>query len=123
VSGKVTLKNAPLTGGNVTFVPDESKGNKSKFSPGGQIGSDGTFTLTTEGKSGAPLGWYKVTVFASTPGMGGPATVDPTPGKVAPLNPAGAVHVDPKYQDAAKTPVSLEVVASPGAGAYDVKIP
>jgi len=124
VSGKATLKNAPLTAGMVTFVPDDAKGNKTKSNPSGKIGSDGTYTLTTEGKSGAPLGWYKVTVITDTPGMGGPMTVDPTPGKPAPLGGTSAgPPIDPKYKDSAKTPLTIEVVAAPAAGAYDVKIP
>lgn len=123
VSGKVTLRNAPLTAGIVTFIADESKGNKAKASPTGKIGSDGNYTLTTDGKSGAPLGWYKVTVNTETPGMGGPMTVDPTPGKVVPLGGTGGPQIDPKYKDSSKTTLAVEVVASPGAGAYDLKIP
>jgi len=121
VSGKVTLKNAPLTAGQVTFVPDESKGNKSKVSPTGKIGSDGNYTVTSDNRAGAPLGWYKVTVATETPGMGGTMTVDPS-GKPAPLGGQGP-KIDPRYKDSSKTPLSVEVVASPAAGAYDLKIP
>jgi hypothetical protein len=121
-SGKVTVKNAPLSGGQVTFVPDQAKGNKSKLSPVGKVGSDGAFTLTSEGRSGAPLGWYKVTVATDTPGMGGTMPVEPGATKPAPLGSQGSVQIDPKYKDSSKTPLSVEVVASPAAGAYDLKI-
>jgi hypothetical protein len=120
VSGKVTLNNAPLKGGVVTFIPDDSKGNKSKFSPTGKIESDGKYSLTTDGKTGAPAGHYKVIVNTQTPGMG--MTTPGDPSKPAPLTPQGP-QVDPKYSDVAKTPITKEVVAS-GAAAnhYDFSV-
>ena len=121
VSGKVTLKDAPMTGGQVTFVPDQSKGNKSKLSPSGKIGSNGEFTLISEGRNGAPLGWYRVTIATETPGMGGTVEVNPTPGKVTPLGGQGP-QIDPSYKDSSRTRLAVEVVASPAAGAYDLKI-
>jgi len=124
VSGKVTLKGAPLTAGVVNFVPDAAKGNKTPHGPTGTIGSDGSFSLTSEGKTGAPLGWYKATIFTDVPGMGGMSpTVPSTPGAPTPLAPKSAVQIDPKYKDASNTPLSFEVVATPSAGQYDIKIP
>jgi hypothetical protein len=132
-SGKISSGGVALAGGAVTLTPDASKGNKSPASPTGQIGSDGAFTLMTDGKPGAPLGWYKVTVFADTPGggmgagMGAGTEVkfDPKP------NPAGskaaakgaAPRVDPKDRDPAKSDLSVEVLATPPAGGYEIKIP
>ena len=121
VSGKVTLKDAPLPGGQVTFMPDQSKGNKSKLSPSGKVGSNGEYTLTSDGRSGAPLGWYKVIVATDTPGMGGTVPVNPTPGKVVPLGGQGP-QIDPSYKDSSRTRLAVEVVVSPAAGAYDFKI-
>jgi hypothetical protein len=126
VSGKVTLKDSPLTAGQVTFVPDAAKGNKSTTSPAGPIGADGKYKLSTNGKEGAPLGWYKVTVSTDTPGMGmgmGGTPVDPKNPTLTPSQPPSTVKIDPKYKDAASTPVSVEVTATPSGGQYDVKIP
>jgi len=123
VSGKVMLKDAPLTAGIVTFVPDDSKGNKSKSSPTGTIGSDGSYTLKTDGRAGAPAGHYKVIVNTETPGMGGPMQVDPN--KPALVNPqgGGGVKLDPKYKDSTKTPLAKEVVTSgAAAGHYDLTV-
>jgi len=126
VSGKVTLKGSPLTAGQVTFVPDTAKGNKATVSPAGPIGSDGSYHLVTNGKQGAPLGWYKVTISTDTPGMGmgmGGTQVDPNSKTPAPLQQGSSVKIDPKYKDAASTPVSIEVTATPSPNQYDIKIP
>jgi len=123
VSGKVTVGDAPLDSGIITFVPDESKGNKSKHSPTGKIESGGKYTLSTDTRSGAPAGWYKVTVRADSPGMGGATQPDPNkPNATLPGAPAG-VKIDPKYQDPSKTDVHIEVVTNSAEGKYDVKIP
>jgi len=121
VSGKVMLGKAPLSSGVITFVPDESKGNKTKNSPTGKIGSDGSYTLTTDNKAGAPAGWYKVIVNTETPGMGGAMDPGTTPGK-ATLGGTGP-KIDPKYKDVARTPVTKEVVPSGAASDhYDVTV-
>jgi len=124
VSGKVYLKNDLLKGGSVSFVPDDAKGNKVKSQPTGMIGPDGSYTLSYEGKPGAPAGWYKVTVSTETPGMGGmgPPPVHTDPSKPAPLAGSGGVKTDPKYRDPSKTDLKVEVVPSPSAGAYDLKL-
>jgi len=121
VSGKVMHGKTALTGGQITFFPDTAKGNNSKHSPTGKIGSDGSYTLTTDGKSGAPAGWYKITVSTQTPGMG--ASTPGEPGKVAPLNPTQGPKIDPKYMNEMQTPLTKEVVVS-GATAdhYDVTV-
>ncbi len=67
VSGTVTLDGKPLTSGTVTFVADASKGNTQMGTPAGNIGTDGTYKISTEGKNGSPLGWYKVTVVTNFP--------------------------------------------------------
>jgi hypothetical protein len=105
VSGKVTLDGTPLTSGTVNLVGDESKGNTHKGTSAGSIGPDGTYKVSTDGKDGAPLGWYKVLVVTKFPGA-----------------PQDALALDPKYIDATKTPLSYEVVASPAPGAYDLKV-
>jgi len=110
VSGKVTHNKAPLKGGIITFLPDESKGNKSKFSPSGKIDNEGNYTLMTDGRAGAPAGHYKVTVNTEMPGMA--ATTPGDPGKPAPLTPPGGVKIAPKYKDVSQTPLTREVVTS-----------
>jgi hypothetical protein len=120
VTGKILHKGTELKAGMVTFVPDEAKGNKSKSSPGGQIGPDGTYTLTTAGRPGAPAGWYRVTVNTEVPGMG-MTTPDPNRPGVS-LGSGMPVQIDPKYKDVSKTDLLYEVVASPAPGAYDLKL-
>jgi hypothetical protein len=67
VHGKVTIDDKPLTTGTVTLRPDKSKGNKSSATPLGKIADDGTYTIETDGKPGAPYGAYKVVVVAGVP--------------------------------------------------------
>jgi hypothetical protein len=95
----------PLKSGTVTFTRDESKNNTQKGTPAASIGPDGTYRISTEGKDGSPLGWYKVTVITKFPGA-----------------PPDAIDINPKYADAAKTDLSFEVVESPSPGAYDLKL-
>jgi hypothetical protein len=109
VSGKVTLGGKPLYGGAVSFVPDASKGNNARVSCMGPIRFDGRYELTTSGITesgtgkGAPPGWYKVTLLTTLPG---------TP----------AITVNPKYLNVDTTPLSIEVVADPEPGHYDLKL-
>src|SRR5262245_43577043 len=67
VTGKVYLGDRPLPTGSVSFRPDASKGNTSTWEPSGDIGPDGTYKLSTNGKPGAPPGWYRVIVAADVP--------------------------------------------------------
>jgi hypothetical protein len=71
VSGKVLYEGRPAVGAVVQFHPksDEDKG---QLSPRGEVGTDGTFQLTTfEFEDGAPAGEYAVTVFWGKPSKGG----------------------------------------------------
>jgi hypothetical protein len=109
VSGTVTLDGKPLSQCTVSFNPDASKGNTATVSCVGRLDAQGHFNLRTiavkgsEGGSGAPLGWYKVTLLTGLPG-------DPE------------IKVNPLYLDANKSPISIEVVENPEPGAYDVKL-
>jgi hypothetical protein len=111
VSGRVTVDANPISIGSVTFHPDKAKGNASDLTPTASIQMDGTYKLTSGGKEGAPLGWYKVTV--SPNGM--PSTM-PTDGKMPP-----APNINQRYQKS-ETGMSIEVVENPPAGAYDLKL-
>jgi hypothetical protein len=65
VSGKVTYKGQPVTKGAVSFVPTGGAGTQSGQSALGEIGPDGSYTLTTFQKGdGAVLGQHTVTVQA-----------------------------------------------------------
>ena len=120
VTGKVTLDGTPLTIGTVTFYPDESKGNTVVGTSTGMIQSDGSYKLNYNGKDGAPVGWYKVTVNP----IGMPSNMGNAGGMQAQdmskLN-QNAAKVNPKFLKA-ETGLTIEVVASPAAGAYDLKV-
>jgi hypothetical protein len=64
VQGKVMYKDQPLKGAVVTFHP---KGDNSitTVRPVGLTKDDGTFTLMTGSKEGAPAGEYTVTLICS----------------------------------------------------------
>jgi hypothetical protein len=110
VQGKVTLNGAPLSSGSLVFKPDAAKGNNSTLQPASDIAADGTYNLFTKEKPGAPLGWYKVGVVAE-----GPAS--PTD----PYAPRKSL-VAQRYNDPETSGVAIEVVTTPAAGAYDVKL-
>src|SRR5262249_11617132 len=64
VQGKVIYKDQPLKGAVVTFHPKE--GDKyHTVRPVGLTNEDGTFTLKTGEKDGAPAGEYVVTFICS----------------------------------------------------------
>ena len=110
VKGKVLLTDGkPLTKGSVRFVPDKDKGNKSVDEPVGEIGSDGSYSLMTAGKKGAAAGWYNVSVTsAEIPDSSKPNAV--------------TSYVAPHFNNPATSKLSVEVVASPGADAYNLKV-
>jgi hypothetical protein len=111
VSGRVTIDNKPLTTGYVTYKPDKSKGNTFTGEPTGKIESNGDYTLTTNGKPGAPVGWYKVIVPANAPFD----VEDPSKAKPKWL-------VNPRFVTESTTPLEKEVVATPAPGAYDLNV-
>jgi hypothetical protein len=121
VKSKVTVDGADLKAGTVMFVPDTAKGNTNKASASSKIGADGTYSLLTEGKDGAPLGWYKVTIVTEMPGMAAskPDVAQPEPGKLPSVPSSGGGGVNAKYSSADTTPLSVEVVAQ--GGQYELK--
>jgi len=114
VQGKLYLNDQPVAGsdsikGYIVFHADREKGNTTQEIAQGSVGADGTFTLQTRDKEGAPLGWYKVTVdLADT------KADDPYYYKA---------KVDDKYRDYNKSGLVFEVVESPEPGRYDIKLP
>ena len=57
VTGSVTHNGQPAVGATVMFFPEGAKGLNVVPSTG-VVGADGTFTLSTGGKAGAPVGRY-----------------------------------------------------------------
>jgi hypothetical protein len=110
VSGKVTLGDELLTTGGVSFIADESKGNKARGSSRGWIGADGSYELhsigvtTRESGKGAQLGWYKVILVEKM----GKKDLES--------------KIDAKYFDENTTPLFVEVVNDPAPGRYDFKV-
>jgi hypothetical protein len=111
VSGKVTLDNQPLTGGQVTLVPTTTpeKADAAAVFMVGTIDSSGTYKISTGGKDGAPVGKYKVTV--------NPPMMPMSPDAKGP-----SLDFDKQYTDAKTTPLEITVSDSPAAGAYDLKL-
>lgn len=83
VTGKVTLKGTPIKGANVQFHPE--KGPMAI----GITDDQGNFTLTTNGRPGAPIGLNKVAIS-----------------KAAPAPAAGAMPTNPTPEDMAKMAAS-----------------
>jgi hypothetical protein len=111
VSGKVMLDKKPLTTGIVSFRPDRGKGNTNAVEPRGKIAEDGSYTLETNGKPGAPPGAYKVVVIAQGP-----------PVKPKDLYSPNKQIINPKYLQEDKTDLSVTVVKDPAPDAYDLKV-
>jgi hypothetical protein len=116
VSGKITLNDEPLTAETtvVLFKPDKAKGNTSPLEPLGTVSADGSYTLLTDGKKGAPPGWYRVVVTAHDSQM--------DLSKARRKRPVPHSLVPARYGSAASTDLVIEVVESPGPGAYDLKL-
>ena len=63
VRGKVTYKGKPVESGHIVFTPAEGKGGETGQSATGEIGSDGSYEMTTFNTGdGAILGQHIVTV-------------------------------------------------------------
>jgi hypothetical protein len=78
VTGKVTLKGAPIKGASVQFHPE--KGPMAI----GITDDQGNFTLTTNGRPGAPIGLSKVAISKAAPApTGGSMPANPTPEDMA----------------------------------------
>lgn len=117
VSGLVTVAGQPLTGAKiqtVAFLPEDPK---QVLMPTADIGPDGRYELVTLGQKGAPLGKYKVLVWATNdPGAAG-----------NPWGPDGKLRkvvylIDSKYTAQETTDLTREVTATPTAGQYDLKL-
>src|SRR5262245_13154277 len=103
VSGKATLDGKPFGGFVVTFTPDSAKGHQARVDCSARLGGDGQYSIRTDDGfkvyQGAPPGWYKVTLWSPED-------------KPIPVN--------KKYTDFKTTDLTIEVVADPAPGAYDL---
>jgi len=104
VKGKVEVDGQPLASGNVVLHLDSTDKSLRYPLSAGMV-KDGNYEIFTDGKLGAPVNKFKVTVSQMT----------------VPGNEAGAPF-DKKFSDQATTPLSVEVVASPQPGQYDLKL-
>lgn len=121
VEGKVTSGGTPVTTGVVTLHPQNKE---MKERPIANISPEGTYKVTTNGKEGAPLGRYTVTVSTMVPPG---ADVPPPSGKPVQKDkgsrPTGAtVPVNPRYLSPDSSKLTIEVVENPQSGAYDLKL-
>ena len=114
VKGQVTINGAPLTKGTVGLIPDLARGNNSPYTPQGNIGPDGTYSIATLQREGAAPGWYKVAVWAAANEPASDSYQD-----MQNYKPQWLVNV--KYTQADTTDLSVEVVPNT-AGAYDLKL-
>jgi hypothetical protein len=117
VVGTVKVQGKPLTLGWITFYPDEARGNTNARLPLAEITTNGTYELTTNGKPGAPPGFYKVVIAATRDviPVRPPRIQD---GKPAPPN--WLTHE--KYTKSQSTDLLIEVVENPAPGAYDLEV-
>ena len=116
VTGKIAHNGGPLTVPTtmVLFKPDASRGNASQFEPAGTVDEEGNYTVLTEGKEGAPLGWYKIIVTATS------TELEMLHGKRDHPRPKSLLPA--KYGQAKTTDLAVEVVANPTPGVYDLKL-
>lgn len=110
VVGSINVGGKPLTVGTIAFMPNRQKGNMIPHIPGSEIDDDGTYSLVTATKPGAPPGWYRVVIVATER----PNPNDPFANRKS--------FIDNRYGTAEKTPLEIEVVENPAPGAYDLSL-
>jgi hypothetical protein len=117
VNGTITFGGTPVTAAStiVLFKPDKSKGNESTFEPVGTVDAEGNYELTTEGRKGAPPGWYRVVVTAHDQNI-----QLTTKKRVQRPTPKGLLPA--RYGSFKTTNLLVQVVEEPATGAYDLKL-
>lgn len=125
VHGKVLYKGQPVTRGTISFFPIEGKGGDSGQPAIGEIGSDGSFELTTyDTGDGAVTGQHKAIVVSMSEGVQKVAS-DMIPSQLPEdLKKAEAQAPKPlvpqKYMDPEKTP--LKYTVRPGDNVFDIEL-
>jgi len=118
VHGKVTYKGQPLTFGTVVFFPVETPKEGVLMPASGDIKSDGTYELKSQGTGGALLGEHKVVVFAME---GGKPAEAPKEGAAPKADTGTRKSLLPKtYSDPSSTPLTRKVVQ--GDNTIDLEI-
>jgi hypothetical protein len=104
VSGKATVDGKPLTSKLITilFAPDLD--NPLKKIPSGVLDEEGNYTISTGATEGVPLGRYRVHVHWDSKNAKGQNC-----------------PVHSRFLESGLTPLTVEVVANPSPGAYDLK--
>ena len=124
VGGIVTWDGRPVTEGRIMFYPENGRAAT------GQIGSDGTYSLTTfKPNDGAMLGKHRVTIKAVSVVGGTPQPrsfqeelAQGRSGGQAPVTPGTVKWLVPKeYSQVDTTPLTAEV--SPGKNTVDFNLP
>lgn len=105
VEGKITLADGkPVPPGSVTFLPIQDGSNARVFPASmGPIKEDGSYTLSTKGKPGAPAGKYRVMLSSKE-------------------NKMDWSQVPRQYTSEKESPLEVEVVADKPPGGYDLKL-
>lgn len=111
VTGQIKLDGQPLNSGSLTLRPDGLDQHWQQ--PTGMIEAGGHFVVYTNGRAGAPPGTYRVIVFVTE-------TTATEAGAARPGLPRSLIPA--RYNDPLQTPLRLEVVAQPTAGAYDQEL-
>jgi hypothetical protein len=109
VAGTVTLVDGTrIAYGHVILHPDTSRGNTSQEVSQGTI-RDGSYTIMTGARPGAPVGAYKVSIEAAK--------------EVNPNNPYFTEWLaDERYVDPNRSNLTMDVVENPEPGRYDFKL-
>ena len=120
VSGKVSYKGTPVSKGIVTFVPVGGPGAKTGQPAAGDIGSDGSYTLTTfEDGDGAVLGQHVVLVQSREGRMETGGHGMPTPGALKKMKRPESLLPE-KYASSEKSPLRCEVKS--GSIRFDIEL-
>ena len=104
VSGKATVDGKPLNSKLITILFAPELDNPLKKIPSGVLDEEGNYTISTGATGGVPLGRYRVHVHWDSKNAKG----QPCP-------------VHSRFLDSGLTPLTVEVVANPPPGAYDLK--
>ena len=105
VQGKVLLDGSPLQGALVTLHP-KSGGDLKTIPSNGLSKEDGTFTIMTGDKPGAPAGEYVVTIICSE-------IVKPKPGTISTAEPESVDRLKGTYANKDNSKIVVQIKSGP----------
>jgi len=108
VTGKVTLDGKPATEGGVMLIDADNPMSKLV----GSIQSDGTYSVITQRKPGAPAGEYRVTVLVTETKKDADGNYTGLPRTLSNM----------QFSNPNTTPLKVEVREGAPAGAYDLAV-